>query len=125
MMDTLHYAILALRNLVPDIRFNLKCDGNGGLQYDNIQVIEGIIPPKDLLLAKMEELYQIDLIRVPLDNCKNIAKELLTKTDWIFLPDVSLNNLDDFLNYRSNIRSLMQTPIVNPVWPSVPDAVWN
>lgn len=124
-MDTLRYAVKALHALSPDIRFNLKGDEAGNFAYSNIELIAGELPELSALTSKMEELYQFDLVNVPLEKCKNTAKELIAKTDWIFLPDVNLVNINEFLTYRAQLRALLQTPIANPSWPTEPDAIWT
>lgn len=123
-MDTLRYAVKALYALSPDIRFNLKGDDSNNFDYSNIELVAGELPELSVLTSKMEELYQFDLINVPLEKCKNTAKELIAKTDWIFLPDVNLANKNEFLAYREQLRELIQTPIANPIWPTEPDAIW-
>jgi hypothetical protein len=123
-MDTFAYAIKALHALSPDIRFNLKGDDSGNFDYNNIELVAGELPELSVLTSKMEELYQFDLINVPLEKCKNIAKDLIAKTDWIFLPDVNLTNENEFLAYREQLRALIQTPIANPSWPVEPEAIW-
>lgn len=55
---------------------------------------------------------------------KNIAKQLLLATDWSQLPDVQLQNLQDFVTYRSVLRAIVINPIINPTWPILPEPIW-
>jgi hypothetical protein len=65
------------------------------------------------------------------DECKTKAIELLVATDWVEYPSVSnmsfsphLKNQQDLINYRINIRQLAVSPVENPTFPSLPEAVW-
>lgn len=67
-----------------------------------------------------------------LNFCKLQAKALLLDTDWVELPSVlntgsnpRLQNADEFLNYRSALRALAVNPVLNPLWPTKPTAVWS
>lgn len=59
--------------------------------------------------------------------CKAQAKGLLEATDYSQLPDVAsrLANAVDFAVYREQVRVLYLTPVVDPVWPTTPKAVWS
>ena len=57
--------------------------------------------------------------------CKRRAKQLLAQTDWAALPDVGLANGQEFIAYRSAVRTLMITPVEDPEWPEQPTAVWS
>jgi len=65
---------------------------------------------------------------------KNKASELLYKTDWTTIPDVSdptksspyLSNVQDFVIYRNAVRQYAINPIPETIeWPVVPTAVWS
>ena len=58
--------------------------------------------------------------------CAGEAKSRLEKTDYSQLPDVAANltNATDFVTYRTQVRALLLNPVVNPVWPTEPTAVW-
>jgi hypothetical protein len=66
-------------------------------------------------------------------NCKTQATQILTSTDWTSIPDVAdpaasnpyLMNQSEFLAYRSQIRALAVTPVVDPVWPTAPTTQWS
>ena len=59
------------------------------------------------------------------DDCKAIAKQLLSQTDWSVLPDVGLKNSADFVTYRGILRGLVISPVVDAVFPDVPKAVFE
>lgn len=50
------------------------------------------------------EYYRLGDINVDLTNLKNIRTELLKKCDWISLPDVTLDNKTEWLEYRQALR---------------------
>lgn len=64
--------------------------------------------------------------------CKTQAEEYLQQTDWSEIPSVSdqsnaiyLVNVQDFISYRVQIRSLRINPVVNAVFPPMPTAQWS
>lgn len=61
-----------------------------------------------------------------LSICKAKARNKLELTDYSELPDVAaiLVNKDEFTTYRTQIRELFLNPVVDPVWPPEPKAVW-
>lgn len=67
------------------------------------------------------------------DNNKAIASELLYKTDWTTIPDVSnsemsspyLVNVAEFIEYRNTIRKIAVNPTANAVFPDTPVAIWG
>ena len=58
---------------------------------------------------------------------KNKAKSLIAQYDWIndTTTTPKLLNKDDFYAYRSALRLLILNPVENPVWPEVPQEVWD
>jgi len=63
-------------------------------------------------------------------NCKSKAQSLLSDTDWVTLSDVTtgnprLTNQEDFLSYRSAVRSYAISPVSNPIWPIKPSESWE
>lgn len=76
-----------------------------------------------------EELVQVEVARlqalVPFTRCKEKAKQLLAETDWAVLPDVGLANQDAFVFYRLNLRNLVKSPVADPVFEDVPQAIWS
>ena len=68
----------------------------------------------------------------PLDICKAQASKLLYATDWTTIPDITsptnnpyLLNQADFIAYRNILRGLAVNPVVDPVFPPVPNAQWS
>lgn len=61
---------------------------------------------------------------IALVNCKNKAKQLISLCDWSVLPDVQIENKQDFIIYRSKLRELILNPIENPIFPSEPQPIW-
>jgi hypothetical protein len=64
--------------------------------------------------------------------CKATASRLLYETDWTTIPDVAdpannpyLTNVADFIAYRNILRNYAVNPVVDPVWPTEPTAVWS
>ena len=72
-------------------------------------------------------------LQEPFDKCKKQASVLLYETDWATIPDVAdptksnpyLTNSAAFVTYRSAVRKLAVTPVVNPVFPVAPNAQWS
>lgn len=65
-------------------------------------------------------------------KCKKDASALLYETDWTTIPDVAdpanspyLKNQAEFIAWRSQIRELAINPVVNPVFPPTPEAIWG
>ena len=59
------------------------------------------------------------------DSCKQHAKRMLFTTDWAVLPDVSLLNHKEFLDFRAKMRALVAAPVADPVWPTLPTPQWS
>jgi hypothetical protein len=69
---------------------------------------------------------------IPLQDCKKQASALLYETDWTTISDVAnsantpyLTNQAAFIAWRNQIRALVVNPVLNPVFPPKPDAVWG
>jgi len=56
---------------------------------------------------------------------KNQARMYLYESDWAALPDVALENKDEWNAYRDAIRQIFLAPTLDPVWPAKPEAVWS
>lgn len=65
---------------------------------------------------------------------KKQAIELLQKTDWTTIPDVSdstksnpyLFNVGDFITYRNSVRQYAINPVAGDItWPTLPQEVWT
>lgn len=84
-------------------------------RWDNEWVFEVIpVPPEP------EPIPQF-----PLEECKYKAKQRIAATDWAVLPDVNIQNQAEFVEYRAALRALILNPVVDPVWPSEPQPVWQ
>jgi hypothetical protein len=67
-----------------------------------------------------------------ISECKGKATTLLYQTDWTTIADVAnpinnpyLTNQAEFIAYRNIVRGYAVNPVVNPVFPPVPNAVWS
>jgi hypothetical protein len=67
-----------------------------------------------------------------IETCKVQAELYLEQTDWSEIPSVSdqanaiyLVNVQDFINYRVQIRALRVNPVANPVFPTMPTPQWS
>lgn len=78
-------------------------------------------PTKQAIEAKLAELNA----QVPLEKCKEKAKELLASSDWSVLSDVGLQNSADFVTYRGILRGLVISPVENPDFPTEPNPIWE
>lgn len=59
------------------------------------------------------------------EMCKDQAKNLISKSDWSTLSDVTLKNQADFIAYRAAIRALIINPVAEPTWPTEPTPEWS
>lgn len=53
------------------------------------------------------------------------AKYFLQQSDWAALPDVGLVNKSEWATYRNALRQIAVNEILNPVWPTKPQAIWS
>ncbi len=87
-------------------------------------------PPIEPYYVFLNNEWVIDPIKLReyrLEQCKNKAKYLLANSDWSTLPDVQtqLENYNDFVAYRSQLRELVINPVEEPVFPTEPEAKWK
>ena len=75
---------------------------------------------------------EVEVAKIDKEECKAKASALLYETDWTTIPDVAdpanspyLTNQAEFISWRSQIRQLAVNPVVNPVFPPTPQAVWG
>jgi hypothetical protein len=62
---------------------------------------------------------------IPTQETKNAIKQALADTDWSQLPDVAIDNRDQFVAYRSVLRSFL-TDAPAGYMPSLPpEPVWT
>ena len=59
------------------------------------------------------------------EQAKEYAKQLLENTDYSVLPDISLTNKDDFIEYRNMVRFIYFNPTVGAVFPEEPKPIWG
>lgn len=81
---------------------------------------------------QLDDLWIPTQDAVAKQKCKDQASKLLYETDWTTIPDVAdpanspyLTNQTEFIAWRSQIRQLAVNPIVDPVFPLTPKAVWG
>ena len=60
-------------------------------------------------------------------ECKNKAKTLIAKYDFAVLPDRSqdIENVNEIIQYRNLLLSLIKNPIEDPIFPNEPDVRWK
>lgn len=87
------------------------------------QIVRDMTPQE---IADRDQQYQ--------ESNKITASELLYKTDWTTIPDVSnpavsnpyLVNTGEFAEYRSKVRAIaVNPPIVVNQWPIKPEEIWS
>lgn len=59
------------------------------------------------------------------DEAKETAKALLAATDYAVLPDVLLENADEFVAYRVYLRGVMKNPQMPVFFKPVPEPIWS
>ena len=60
-----------------------------------------------------------------LDEVRIKADQLLKESDWSVLPDVPLQNKEEWLVYRQTLRSIRVNPTTEPNWPVKPPVIWS
>jgi hypothetical protein len=88
----------------------------------------GIVPSETYVLLRAEYTIEITDVTEELGkaNCKALAKTLIAELDWVLDTETQplLSNRSEFIAYRSQLRQLIITPQVDPVFPNRPDEVW-
>jgi hypothetical protein len=59
------------------------------------------------------------------EQVKEYAKKLLENTDYSVLPDISLTNKDEFVQYRNIVRFFYFNPTVGATFPEEPKPIWG
>jgi hypothetical protein len=54
----------------------------------------------------------------------SLAAQLLRDSDWTMLPDVALQNKDEWMAYRSIVRGIAISPTADAVFPPPPQEKW-
>lgn len=108
----------ALQSLRPNAQWYMN-----GSTYDKLVWLdkEQSKPTKEDVDAEIIRLEQ----QLPLDQTKAKAKELIAATDWAVLPDVNLQNKQEFETYRATLRGLITNPVAEPEWPTEPQPIWS
>lgn len=118
-MKEINFSLEAIFNLVPSAQLSWRGQEWEGLEW------------QDSRPCPTREAWETEKARLvayqPKQDCKDKAKQLLSESDWSTLSDVQtqLLNYQDFVNYRSQLRSLVINPVENPVFPSEPEARWK
>lgn len=110
----------ALNALAPGAEWSIADNDYSTIQWFSADIPK---PTPEEVAAKIEQLRN----QVPFDACKQKAKLLLVETDWAFVGDMGhqLVNQAEFGEYRKVLRQLAINPVVDPVWPVKPVAVWS
>ncbi len=58
-------------------------------------------------------------------NNEYAAKSLLSASDWIFVGDVELANMEEWLQYRKELRQIVTNPSAESVIPDRPQVIWK
>lgn len=115
----INYDILALFNLVPNCHFIWN-----GTEWEGIDW-------KDERKQPTKEEWEAEKARLvaqqPLQDCKTQAQILLNESDFTDLYSVrnKLENINEWDNYRNQIRELRINPIENPIFPDKPKTIWK
>lgn len=87
--------------------------------YSTIEFIIGVKPNQSEIDQYVTEykIYQ----------CKQESKKRIAEFDWINDNETTpvLLNKEDFYAYRSALRELILNPVENPVFPPIPEEVWD
>lgn len=99
---------------------------------DTYESLQWFDPSPKPTQAELDALWVPTEDSIAKQNCKNQASKLLYETDWTTIPDVAdptqtphLTNQAEFIAWRSQIRQLAVNPVVDPVFPPTPEAVWG
>lgn len=116
----------ALTALYPNEVWSMTDDNN----YSTL-VWNSVTVPKPSEQQLQDEITVLD-VQAPFEACKAEASRRLYLTDWTSIADVAspannpyLMNQAAFLAYRNELRKLAVNPVVDPVWPVEPNAVWS
>jgi hypothetical protein len=93
-----------------------------GNTYDGIEWLDESQQPTQDELESLWDVTQDTTLKI---ICSNKAKDLLSASDWSVLPDVGLQNFEDFVTYRKALRSLVLNPVADSVFPIQPTPIWK
>lgn len=115
---------LVLSNFYSDKQW--VCDGS---DYNGITWVDSSPKPTQ---SELDALWIPTQDKIAKKLCKEHASKLLYETDWTTIPDIAdpastphLTNQAEFIAWRSQIRALAVNPVVDPVFPPIPEAVWG
>lgn len=116
----------ALAVLTPGAEWALTGTEYSGLVWLDATIAE----PSE---QEIQDTITMLTLQQPFDDCKKQASLLLYETDWTTIPDVAdpaksnpyLVNTAEFVTYRNAVRQFAVNPVVSPVWPTKPTAVWS
>ena len=118
-MNEKNYGFLALLSLVPNAKFSRLTDNYADLLWED----ERLKPTESAWRAEKARLKMVDM----LNECKTEAKKRIAEYDWVMDDTTTpkLSNKSEFYTYRSALRELILNPVENPVWPEIPQEVWE
>jgi hypothetical protein len=67
---------------------------------------------------------KFNMVPYTADEAVETAKALLAATDYAVLPDVHLENVDQFLAYRAGLRDVMKNPQMPVFFKRIPEPIW-
>ena len=113
------YKLQAIQNLVPSCSFAWSGEEWEGLEWLDSRPC----PTKEEWETEKARL----IAQQPLSDCKSQAQALLSESDWADLYSVrnKLENIDEWDNYRNQIRELRINPVENPLFPDKPKTIWK
>jgi hypothetical protein len=108
----------AIRALQPLAEFRITDDDLSTLFWFNDAIPQ---PTNEEIIAEAAGIANA----VPIAQCKQTAKSLLATSDWAMLPDVGLQNTQDYIAYRAVLRNYVLHPVANPDFPIEPNPIWT
>ena len=67
---------------------------------------------------------KFNMVPYTADEAVETAKAVLAATDYAVLPDVRLENTDEFLAYRAGLREIMKNPQMPVFFKRIPEPLW-
>lgn len=107
----------AISSLAPGAKFSVKDEEYNSIQWFSPEIEK---PSKEAVDAA----YATIVGALPLENTRTQAKVRLAASDWAVLPDVNISNKAEFEAYRAALRTLVFTPVADPVFPTEPQPIW-
>jgi hypothetical protein len=117
-MNISQYYNQAIRVLQPLSEFRITENDLSTLFWFNDAIPR---PTDEQIIAEATNIANV----VPINNCKQTAKSLLAASDWSMLPDVGLQNTQDYIAYRAVLRNYVLHPVANPDFPTEPQPIWT